>query len=236
MAQEFEATNNIRGPIIAKRVSWPAVFAGLVIGLAIQLLLSLLGVAIGASTIDPLRGDTPGKGIAIGAGIWFLISGLIATYVGACVAAYLSGSPRKSDRMLHAILSWGMASLVTAFLLSSSLGALVGGTMRVVSNAAGGATQTLAARATENAAGSPAMNQDTGNRNEAVCGVGSQSAESLGAAEQKAREAGDAVAKATAAGAWWTFGMLVLGLGVAAFAGATEQRYYHDITGEVARS
>src|SRR5688572_4164211 len=90
-----------------KRVSWGAVFAGLVIGLAINLVLSLLGIALGASTIDPMRGETPGKGIAIGAGIWLLISGLISTYIGARLAAYLSGSVRKADSVLHGVLTWG---------------------------------------------------------------------------------------------------------------------------------
>ena len=235
MAQEFE-TNNTRATIIGRRISWAAVFAGVVTGMAIQLLLSLLGVAIGASTIDPLRGDTPGKGIAIGAGIWFLLSGLVATYVGACVAAYLSGSARKSDRVLHAVLSWALASIVMAFLLGSSFGALVGGTMRVVSSAAGGATQQLVANATGNSAGSGAANRDlNAARNDAVGGVGSQSTETQ-SNEQRAREVGDVAAKSTAAGAWWSFAMLLLGLIVASYAGATERNYYHGVTGESARS
>src|SRR4051812_31079644 len=95
---EFESTtSSTQVTNVPRRVSWGAVFAGLAIGLAVQILLSLLGVAIGASTIDPLRGDTPGKGIAAGAGIWLLISGLISTYTGACIAAHLSGAVTKSD-------------------------------------------------------------------------------------------------------------------------------------------
>src|SRR5256885_5421315 len=140
---QFESTTSttqINNPPVTRRVSWGAVFAGLAIGLAIQITLSLLGVAVGASTIDPLRGDTPGKGIAIGAGIWLLISGLISTYIGACIAAHLSGAVNKSDRMLHGLMTWGAATLLTAFLLSSALGNLLGGAMRMAAAGAGAPT------------------------------------------------------------------------------------------------
>ncbi|MFH0342238.1 MAG: hypothetical protein ACHBNF_08930 [Chromatiales bacterium] len=42
-----------------KRIAWGAVFAGVVLAIGIQVLLNMLGTGIGASTIDPLRGDTP---------------------------------------------------------------------------------------------------------------------------------------------------------------------------------
>jgi len=238
--QEFEThtTYNIN---TGRRVSWGAVFAGLVIGLAIQLLLSLLGVAVGASTIDPGQGDTPGKGIAIGAGIWFLISGLVSAYIGACIAAYLSGAVRKSDRMLHGILAWGVAALVTAFLLTSAVGNLIGGAMKVVGQAAGGATQAIAqsgdakqmrARIETDVDSA----RETGS--EAVGGTGEQGGQYVGnraQMEQKAREAGDTAAKAASGAAWWSFAMLLLGLLAAAFGAGSERRYgYHRGTMEEA--
>jgi len=240
-SEEFETrtsttyNNNLNA---VRRVSWGAVFAGLVIGLAVQLLLSLLGVAVGASTIDPLRGDTPGKGIAVGAGIWLLISGLISTYIGACTAGYLSGAARKSDRMLHGVLSWGVAALVTAFLLTSAVGSLIGGAMRVVGQAAGGATQAIAqsadagrVRAQVNAS---ANTQSAGrDAQQAVGGTGEQGGQFAGTsaqAEEKAREAGDTAAKATAGAAWWSFAMLLLGLLAAAMGGANARRYGYGAT------
>ena len=39
-------------PSVTRRVSWGAVFAGVVMVLAIQLLLSMLGLGIGLSTIS----------------------------------------------------------------------------------------------------------------------------------------------------------------------------------------
>ncbi len=39
-----------------KRISWSAVFAGVICALIIHILLTLLGTAIGATTIDPPAG------------------------------------------------------------------------------------------------------------------------------------------------------------------------------------
>ncbi|MGH7231593.1 MAG: hypothetical protein ACREJU_09580, partial [Nitrospiraceae bacterium] len=50
------------------RIKWSAVFAGLVVGIAVQMVLTLLGLAIGAWSID-LRDAQPAGGIPMGTGI-----------------------------------------------------------------------------------------------------------------------------------------------------------------------
>ncbi|MEO6666663.1 MAG: hypothetical protein ABIO65_07820, partial [Nitrospiria bacterium] len=42
------------------RISWGAVFGGLAVGLAIQVLLTLLGTAAGLSAVDPQSADPVG--------------------------------------------------------------------------------------------------------------------------------------------------------------------------------
>ena len=218
MAQDYETS---RGSIIGRRVSWGAVFAGVVVGMAIQLLLALFGVAIGASVAIPAHGETAGKGIAIGTGIWLLISGIVAAYIGACVAAYLSASNRKSDRMLHGVLSWALATLVTAFVLGSALGGLVGSAMRVASSTVGGLSQGYALRmsgeGTAPGQWNAGVNAPSSQPREPMGGAGVPSGELRGTGAQ----AGETAAKAAAGGAWWSFVMLLLGLGAAAFAGGT---------------
>src|SRR3954454_7006597 len=90
-----------------KRVSWGAIFAGVVVTVVLQLLFTLLAVGIGAAKVEPLQQADPGKGLGVGAAMWFFVSTLIAVYVGARVAGHLSGSAPSSDRMLHGILTWG---------------------------------------------------------------------------------------------------------------------------------
>lgn len=41
--------------MMAKRISWGAIFAGVIIAMAVQFLLSLLGAGIGMSTADAAR-------------------------------------------------------------------------------------------------------------------------------------------------------------------------------------
>ena len=215
-----------------RRISWPAVFAGLVIGLAVQVTFSFLGLGLGASSVDPLEGDTPGKGIAIGAGIYLLITGLISTYIGACIASYLSGSARKADGVLHGLLSWGAATLVMALLVTSAVGGLIGGAMGIVGQAASGAAQGTAQVAANQASTSGRANVDVdAMKQEASGGTGAQSGQQQGNSEQKAREAGDTAARATAGAALWSFVLLALGAAVAAYGGASGRRERPEATG-----
>ena len=65
----YDAPRTGHVAVAGRRISWGAVLAGVIIVLIVQLLLSLLGVGIGASTIDPMQGDTPrASTLGIGAG------------------------------------------------------------------------------------------------------------------------------------------------------------------------
>ncbi|WAH64532.1 hypothetical protein [Xanthomonas hortorum] len=54
----------VRQSTLAPRMSWGAVLAGCTFALVTYLTLSVLGTAIGASTIDPLREANPSAGWA----------------------------------------------------------------------------------------------------------------------------------------------------------------------------
>src|SRR5919202_3569073 len=71
-------------PGARRRITWGAIFAGVVITLAVQLLLSLLGLGVGLLTVEPTEpGGTPGaSALGIGAGIWWTLSYMIALFVG----------------------------------------------------------------------------------------------------------------------------------------------------------
>ena len=121
-------------PSSTRRISWGAVFAGVVMVLAVQLLLSMLGLGIGLSTIDPAEsGATPSAGsLGIGAGIWWAVSYLLALFVGGYVAARLAANLVGFDGMLHGLLTWAFTLLVTFYLLSTAVGSVIGGAFRAV--------------------------------------------------------------------------------------------------------
>lgn len=131
-----------------KRISWGAIFGGVVIAVAAQILLSSLGVAIGAGTIDPATGDTPGFGtLRTGAGIWWLISGILALFAGGWAAGKLAGLHPKMAGTLHGLVTWGLAMLVMIMLMVSMIGNLIGGAMRIVGAGASAVGQGVTALA-----------------------------------------------------------------------------------------
>ena len=120
-----------------RRVSWGAIIAGMVVAISVQMVLSLLGAGIGLSTIDPLRYSSPdASSFGIGAGVWCAVSSIISLFAGGWVAGHLAGSAEKTDAMLHGLVTWGLAAIVTAYLLASAVGAVVRGGANVIGTAA----------------------------------------------------------------------------------------------------
>lgn len=147
-------------PLLIKRISWGAIFAGLVVVLAVQVLLAMLGTGIGLSTIDPLQqGDSSpsASAFSIGAGIWWLVSSLIALYLGGWVAGRVSGVARPVDGALHGLLTWAVALLATVYLVSSAGSSLLSGASSVLGTA-------VTATATAGAAAAPKIADAAGDQ------------------------------------------------------------------------
>ena len=111
-----------------RRISWAAIFGGVILVVAIQLLFSTLGAGIGLGTVNVNAGTTPNAGsLGIGAGIWWVITSYIALFLGGYVAAWLAGIELRFDGLLHGLVAWGIATLLTFYLLTSAIGGIVGG-------------------------------------------------------------------------------------------------------------
>jgi hypothetical protein len=126
-----------RPPSLLRRVSWGAIFAGLLVTMVIQLMLTLLGVGIGAATIDPLKEQNPAEGLATGSAIWLIGSALISVFIGSCIAGRLSGAPRRADGLLHGVVTWSAATVLTVLFLVTAAGTILGGTGALLSRAIG---------------------------------------------------------------------------------------------------
>jgi hypothetical protein len=129
--------------ILLNRVSWGAVLAGVVVSLVTQLILNLLGIGLGAATLDPAAGaagNPSATGFSIGAGLWWAISGILAALVGGYTAGRLAGRPQESTAGWHGLTAWAFTTLLIFYLLTSTLGGIIGGAYRTVADAAGGIT------------------------------------------------------------------------------------------------
>lgn len=130
------------------RLSWGAAFAGVVIAVAVQLVLGILGTGIGLSMVDPVEGTTPGAtGFGIGAGIYWLITTILALGLGGYAAARVSGVTERFDALVHGLVVWGVTLILTLYLLTSAVGGIIGGAFRTVGAVAGAAGSTVGAAA-----------------------------------------------------------------------------------------
>ncbi|MDP4006234.1 PhnA-like protein [Methylobacterium sp. NEAU K] len=126
--------------VLLNQVSWGAVFAGATTALVTQAILNLIGVGVGLASVGTTAADNPAAStVSLGAGVWFVASGVVASLVGGAIAGRLSGKPLPGAAGLHGLVSWAVTTLVVLYLLTSAVGGLVGGAFSGVTSTLGGA-------------------------------------------------------------------------------------------------
>jgi hypothetical protein len=108
-------------PIHALR--WSAVFAGIPVGIALQMALAAAGGALGFGVVEQPRA----LGIPMAAAAWNALSLLIASGAGGYVAGRASGLRRTADGMLHGTVAWAATTIALAWLSTGESGSLLGG-------------------------------------------------------------------------------------------------------------
>lgn len=93
--------------VVQSQISWRSIFAGVISVLAISILLSLLGVALGFALLDPESATDIGNGSGTAVTIWTIISLLLSMAVGGFIAGKLAGK----DGLIHGFLVWALALL-----------------------------------------------------------------------------------------------------------------------------
>ena len=131
-----EEIRSIRKLSVAPPLSWSGIVAGVFAAVSIQLLFNLLGVGIGASSIDAVKGDQPGQGMAVGAVIWFALSWILSLAIGAWVACQFTRVHGRRAGALQGFMVWAVSSLAVVYLLSTAAGSLIGGTASVIGHTA----------------------------------------------------------------------------------------------------
>jgi hypothetical protein len=107
------------------RISWGAVLAGVVVAIVVHVALSMLGLSIGAATVNPLTESDPLAGLGTGAVMWMAGSALLAMFSGGWVAGRLAGIPHHLDGALHGIVTWGLTMIITLLMISSGVGSAI---------------------------------------------------------------------------------------------------------------
>lgn len=107
-----------------KKASWGAIFAGTFMALVSQVTLSVLGAAVGLSSVDLTRQGL--RHLGVGTMIWWIISAIIAMFIGGWVAGRLANTASRVDNALHGLVAWALTVVVSLVLLGGTLGALGG--------------------------------------------------------------------------------------------------------------
>jgi hypothetical protein len=93
------------------RVSWGGIWAGLFVGLGIQIMLTALGLGIGLTSSGSSATDyiihLP-RGVEVWSGLVWLFS----TFLGGYVAAWMSGAYDRAAGVFHGFVTWGIMMTV----------------------------------------------------------------------------------------------------------------------------
>lgn len=122
---EFQRTTQ-QWTIGGSHIKWGAVFAGLVVGMAAQMTFTLLGIAIGAWSVD-FHEAAPTEGIPTGGAIYTGVTLLISAFIGGFVTARMAGSYLRADGLFHGAVVWGLTGVLSAYLATTAMASLVGG-------------------------------------------------------------------------------------------------------------
>jgi len=99
------------------RISWGGIFIGAIATIALGILFHALGAAIGLTAFDPASGNW-GRGAGIATGLWSLLSIVVATFLGAWLAARASTVFFKRDAVSLGLMTWALSFLLMLLLVS----------------------------------------------------------------------------------------------------------------------
>jgi hypothetical protein len=119
--------------IATLKISWGAIWAGMVTFIAIWSVFGLLGVAIFASAANPAA-QHPVTGMSVGMGIWAVVLTIIAMYVAGRETARLAAVTNRHDGLIHGMILFGL-SVVAALLITILAGTSLNGGAGVSDNA-----------------------------------------------------------------------------------------------------
>lgn len=210
------------------KISWPAILAGALIALGLQLLLALLGMGIGAGTIDPADETNPMAGLGTGALVWWAASFLISLFAGGCVAGRLTGTVNRFNDMLHGVLTWIVFVVINLWLFTSAAGTLIQAASGVLGNTISMVGRGMAMNAPEIQNIVQQELDERGINSTDVKTVVEDVRQQLPEARAKAREIGGDVAEGVSKAGISGFISLLLGAVVAGF-GAVRGRRSYDL-------
>ncbi|MEJ7900639.1 MAG: hypothetical protein WKF63_02285 [Thermomicrobiales bacterium] len=108
---------------VKNRVQFGPIIAGVLTAIATLLILTVLGLAIGSSALEP---RDVGSGLGTGAAIWGIVSALIAFFLGGWVAAKTAAVAGAGSGMINGLMVGAAILVIILWLTGSGVSAIVG--------------------------------------------------------------------------------------------------------------
>ena len=126
-------------------VCWGAIVAGALAAAALSLILLMLGVGLGLSSVSPwAQSGVSASGFGVVTILWLTLTQLVASGMGGYLAGRLRtqwlqvhGDEVYFRDTAHGFLAWALASLATAALVSSAIASVVSGGVQAGATVAG---------------------------------------------------------------------------------------------------
>ena len=137
------------GEVSASAVTWSAIIAGAVAAAAVALVLLILGAGLGLTVVSPwANSGASATTLGVGAVIWLIVT----QWISAVMGGYLTGRLRTRwvnvhthevffRDTAHGFLTWALATVIAAALLTSAVSSIVGGATSAVTSVLSGAAQ-----------------------------------------------------------------------------------------------
>jgi hypothetical protein len=152
----LRSRSNVNRPVAAEvpdtsmglsAVSWTAIFAGAAAAAALSLILLVLGAGLGLSAVSPWsQAGIAATTFGVSTILWITLTQVLASGMGGYLAGRLRTRWLSAQRdevyfrdTAHGFLSWAVATLVTAAVLTSAVSAIAGGTVEASASMVGGA-------------------------------------------------------------------------------------------------
>lgn len=153
---------------VTSAVSWGAIAAGAAAGAALSLILLILGVGLGLSSVSPWSFEgISAVNFGVSTILWLTLTQLLSSAMGGYLAGRLrtKWTDTHTDEVYfrdtaHGFLAWAVASLTTAVLLTSVIGAILSGSIQAGGSVLGGVANTAKVAAGGIAASEPRSSVD----------------------------------------------------------------------------
>ncbi|MFC4158382.1 hypothetical protein [Chitinimonas lacunae] len=122
-----DSAKSLAVPPTRMRLRWGAISAGLIVALALQLLLTVMGMVAGLAIGRVESEQVESIVLPLSVSVWQGFSMLVAVFLGSYIAARTAGPLRRTEGMMHGFISWAATVVALAWLACTPASLLLGG-------------------------------------------------------------------------------------------------------------